>query len=99
MPSTSVAEYASTAGKEPNSLGEQKEPLLNYPMAMKYWLQVKCDLPKEILNFSSDIVANVITYTQLQDFALKCDIPRCWVERAKEDYPHNSEMMVHQGIS
>ena len=39
---------------------------------------------------------NITTYSQLHDFALKCNIPRCWVERAKEDYPHDSKIMVNK---
>ena len=31
---------------------------------------------------------------QLLDFVIKCDIPNYWVVRAKQDYPHDSEMMV-----
>ena len=87
MPSTR------NTGSEPTS-GNPKDPTPSCLGKMKYWQQVKHDLPKEILNFSEDIMDNIITYVQLHDLALKCDIPRCWVERAKEDYPHDSEIMV-----
>ena len=66
---------------------------VNPTVQIKYWQQVKSDMPKEVLKFS-DIVFNIVTYDQLHDFAIKCDIPTYWVERAKEDYPHDSEMMV-----
>ena len=75
MPSTSAATNASNTGKEPNSPGEPKGPPPNYLVSMKYWLQVKCDLPKEILNFSEDVVDNITTYSQLHGFTISQPIP------------------------
>ena len=37
-----------------------------------------------------------MTYDQLVDFAVKCDIPLTWLERAKEDYPQNSQVVVNK---
>ena len=33
---------------------------------------------------------------QLYSFAILCDIPICWVERDKEDYPNDCETMVNK---
>ena len=96
MSSTSASTNASNTGKEPGTSGEPEGPPSNYLVSMKYLLRVKCDLPSEILSISEDIMDNITTYPQLHDFALKCDILRCWVERAKEDYPHDSEIMVNK---
>ena len=38
----------------------------------------------------------VITWSQLYSFAILFDIPVCWVERAKEDYPNDCETMVNK---
>ena len=63
---------------------------------MRYWLGVKCGLPREIVEVTEDIVNNVITYSQMCSFAILCDIPVCWVERAKEDYPNDGKTMVNK---
>ena len=55
-------------------------------------------VPKELTNFCHDITDNIMTYDQLIDIAIKCEIPINWVERAKEDYPQNSEVCHEQGI-
>ena len=36
----------------------------------------------------------MLTYDQLMASVVKCDIPTNWVERAKEDNPHNLEMAM-----
>ena len=46
------------------------------------------------MNFCEDITNNILCHDQLLDFAVKCDIPTNWVDREKEDYPHESEMVV-----
>ena len=61
---------------------------------IKQWQKVQCELPKIIMNFSEAIINSISTYGQLMDFAVKCDIPTNWVERAKEDNPHNLEMVM-----
>ena len=61
---------------------------------VKHWQKVQCEIPKELMNFCNDIINNILSHDQLLDFAIKCDIPTNWVERAKEDYPHDSEMIV-----
>ena len=62
----------------------------------KQWQQIENELPRELLNFCHDITENIMTYDQLVDFAVKCDIPIGWVERAKEDYPHDSEVVINK---
>ena len=37
-----------------------------------------------------------MTYDQLVDFAMKCDIPLTWLERAKEDYPQDSQVVINK---
>ena len=34
----------------------------------------------------------------LVDFAVKCDIPLIWLDRAKEDYPEDSQVVVNKSI-
>ena len=46
------------------------------------------------MNFCEDITNNILSHDQLLDFAIKCDIPTKWVEKAKEDYLHDLEMIV-----
>ena len=77
-----------------NNVSSSQPTSANPTGKMKYWQQVKSEMPKEILNFSEDIIFNIITYDQLHDFAIKCDISTNWVEGAKEDNPHDYEMMV-----
>ena len=62
----------------------------------KLWQQIENELPKELLKICHDITENIMTYDQLVDFVMKCDIPLTWVERAKEDYPQNSEEVVNK---
>ena len=61
---------------------------------INHWQKVQCDLPKVIMNFSDAIINNILTHDPLLDFAAKCEIPTHWVERAKEDYPHDLEMVA-----
>ena len=37
-----------------------------------------------------------MSYDQLVDLAVKCDIPLTWLERAKEDYLQDSQVVVNQ---
>ena len=62
----------------------------------KPWQKVQSELRKELLKFSKDVVENIGTYGQLAKFAMKCDIPLTWVDRAKEDYPAESRIVVNQ---
>ena len=45
---------------------------------------------------TEDIAKNVITYSQLYNFPILCDIPICWMEKAKENYPNDCETMVNK---
>ena len=64
----------------------------------KQWQKVQGELSKELLKFSKDVIENIGTYDQLVDFAMKCDIPLTWVDRAKEDYPTDSQTCSESGI-
>ena len=70
-PGTSVDITNNEMGNSPSPEGTSTK----YMVSMKYWLTIKCALPKEVLKFTEDIIDNVITYSQLQDFATHCDIP------------------------
>ena len=63
---------------------------------VKLWQKTQSQLSKELLKFSKDVMENIGTYNQLVKFAVKCDIPLTWVERAKEDYPQDSRLVVNQ---
>ena len=66
------------------------------PELGKFWQQIEKDLPKELLKFCKEITENIVTYDQLVNFAVKCDIPLSWLERAKENYPQDSEVVVNK---
>ena len=55
----------------------------------KLWQKVQSELSKELFRFCKDITENISTYSQLMEFAVKCDIPLTWLDRAKEDYPED----------
>ena len=62
----------------------------------KFWQQKEKDLPKELLKFCQEITENIVTYDQLVNFAVKSDIPLSWLERAKENYPQDSEVVINK---
>ena len=62
----------------------------------KLWQKVQSELSKELSKFCKDITENIGTYSQLVEFAVKCDIPLTWLDRAKEDYPEDSQVVVNQ---
>ena len=37
-----------------------------------------------------------MTHDQLVNFAVKYDVPNCWVERAKEDYPYDVDVVINK---
>ena len=63
---------------------------------VKQWQKVQSKLSKELLKFSKDVTENIGRYDQLVEIAVKCDIPLTWVDRAKEDYPTDSRLVVNQ---
>ena len=92
-----------TGRKTPDTAVFKRQTILNPSGASKNcsgmakcWQQVENELPKELLKFFHDITENIMTYDQLVDFAIKCDIPISWVERAKEDYPHDSKVVINK---
>ena len=62
----------------------------------KLWQTIQSELSKELFKFCKDITENIGTYSQLVEFAMKCDIPLTWLDRAKEDYPEDSQVVVNQ---
>ena len=64
----------------------------------KLWQKVQSELSKELFWFCKDITENIGTYSQLMEFAVKCDIPLTWLDRAKEDYPEDSQVVVKSSI-
>ena len=62
----------------------------------KLWQKIQSKLSKELFKFCKDVTENIGTYSQLVDFAVKCDVPLTWLERAKEDYPDDSQSVVNK---
>ena len=62
----------------------------------KLWQKIQSELSKELFQFCKDVTENIGTYSQLVDFAVKCDVPLTWLERAKEDYPDDSQSVVNK---
>lgn len=79
------------------STSEPPRGLSPYCLGMvKHWQKVQCDLPKNLMNFCEDITTNILSHDQLLDFVMKCEFPTKWVERATEDYLHDSEIIVRK---
>ena len=68
----------------------------NVRRTQKLWQTIQSELSKELSKFCNDITENISTYGQLVEFAVKCDIPVTWLDRAKEDYPEDSQSVVKQ---
>ena len=49
----------------------------------KLWQKIQSELSKELFNFCKDVTENISTYSQLVEFAVKCDIALTWLDRAK----------------
>ena len=62
----------------------------------KLWEEIQIKLPKELSRFCKEITENIGTYSQLVDFAVKCNIPLTWIDRAKEDYPDDSQSVINE---
>ena len=62
----------------------------------KLWQKIQSELSKELFWFCKDVTENIGTYSQLVDFAVKCDVPLTWLERAKEDYPQDSQSVINK---
>ena len=62
----------------------------------KLWQPIQSELSKELFKFCKDVTENIGTYDQLVEFAVKCDIPLTWLERTKEDYPQDLQLVVNQ---
>ena len=62
----------------------------------KLWEKIQKELPKELSRFCKEITENIGNYGQLVDFAIKCDVPLTWIDRAREDYPNDSQPIINQ---
>ena len=60
------------------------------------WEKIQIELPKDLSRFCKEVTENIGTYSQLVDFAVKCDVPLTWIDRAKEDYPDDSQSTINQ---
>ena len=60
------------------------------------WEKIQIELPKELSRFCKEVTENINTYSQLVDFAVKCNVPLTWIDRAKEDYPDDSQSAINQ---
>ena len=63
---------------------------------VKWWQKIQSELCKELVKFCKDVTENIGTNDQIVEFAVKCDIPLTWVDRAKEDCPVDSRLAVNQ---
>ena len=54
------------------------------------------ELPKDLSRFCKEVTENISTYSDLVDFAVKCDAPITWIDRAKEDNPNDSQSAINQ---
>ena len=62
----------------------------------KLWENIQKELPKELSRFCKEATENIGTYSDLVDFAVKCDVPITWIDRAKEDNPNDSQSAINQ---
>ena len=62
----------------------------------KLWQKIQSELSKELFRFCKDVTENIGTYSQLVDFAVQCDVPLTWLERAKEDYLQDSQAVINK---
>ena len=63
---------------------------------LKLWEKIQIELPKELSRFCKEVTENIATYSDLVDFAVKCDVPITWIDRAKEDNPNDSQSAINQ---
>ena len=47
-------------------------------------------------DFAKKSLENIGTHSQLVDFAVRCDVPLTWIDRAKEDYPQDAQSIINQ---
>ena len=62
----------------------------------KSWERIQKDLSTELRRFCKEITENIGTHSQLVDFAVRCDVPLTWIDRAKEDYPQDAQSVINQ---
>ena len=69
--------------KRQSMLTLRKVPKVASSDDRKLWQQVQSELSKVLYRFCKDVTENIGTSDQLIDFAIRCDIPLIWLERAK----------------
>ena len=62
----------------------------------KLWENIRKELPKELSRFCKEATENIGNYSDLVDFAVKCDVPITWIDRVKEDNPNDSQSAINQ---
>ena len=82
-------QLALTLPKRPNVREDDR----NEP---KLWEKIQSKLSKELYMFCKEITENIGTYSQLVNFAVKCDVPLTWIDRTKEDYPDDSQSVIYK---
>ena len=93
IPSTSADTDQRVIFKNLLKFPEAEGPAPHYLLSMRYWLGVKCGLPKEIAEMTEDLVNNVNTYSRL--YSLVSSVTSHFVGW-KEDYPNDCETMVNK---
>ena len=63
---------------------------------LKLWEKIQIELPKDLSRFCKEVTENIGNYSDLVDFAVKCDAPITWIDRAKEDNPNDSQSAIKQ---
>ena len=62
----------------------------------KLWKKIQKELPNDLSRFCKEVTENIGTYSDLVDFAVKCDVPITWIDRAKDDNPNDSQSAINQ---
>ena len=73
-----------------------QSPNDNNRIEPKSWERIQNDLSTELRRFCKEITENIGTHSQLVDFAVRCDVPLTWIDRAKEDYPQDAQSVINQ---
>ena len=63
---------------------------------LKLWEKIQVEMPKELSRFCKEVTQNIGTYSDLVEFAVKCDVPITWIDRAKEDNPNDIQSAINQ---
>ena len=92
-PWTGASVYKTKSALTPPKSSNVTSPARN---ELKLWEKVQIELPKELSWFCKEVTENIGTYSDLVDFAVKCDVPITWIDWAKEDNPNDSQSAINQ---